>query len=130
MLDARVPAGGWKEEETKEQEQASERIKELMKETRLWRAMNSAQWVAWGIVQAKVDGMSEACGEEQPPSSPSSVAEETTKVEKESDDAGFDYLAYAHERALFFWGDCVQMGLVKLEELPENLRGKIKFVEY
>ena len=29
----------------------------LMAETRLWRLANSAQWVAWGIVQAQVPGM-------------------------------------------------------------------------
>ncbi|EXJ87307.1 hypothetical protein A1O3_04266 [Capronia epimyces CBS 606.96] len=42
----------------------------------------------------------------------------------------FDYLAYAQERAMFFWGDCIQMGLVKEEELPEDLRRRVKIVPY
>ncbi|EXJ83469.1 hypothetical protein A1O1_07092 [Capronia coronata CBS 617.96] len=42
----------------------------------------------------------------------------------------FDYLAYAQERAMLFWGDCIQMGLVKEEELPENLRRRVKIVPY
>lgn len=42
----------------------------------------------------------------------------------------FDYLAYARERAMFFWGDVLQMGLVEKEELPEELRERAKIVEY
>jgi hypothetical protein len=40
----------------------------------------------------------------------------------------FDYLAYAQERAMFFWGDCIQMGLIKEEELPKELIEKVKIV--
>ncbi|KAL2405863.1 hypothetical protein ABEF95_002820 [Exophiala dermatitidis] len=50
--------------------------------------------------------------------------------DEQDDDEGFDYLGYAHERAMFFWGDCVQMGLVKEEELPESMRARIKMVPY
>lgn len=42
----------------------------------------------------------------------------------------FDYLAYARERALFFWGNAVGLGIVRREELPEGLREEIKIVEY
>lgn len=48
--------------------------------------------------------------------------------EEEADE--FDYLAYARDRALFFWGDCVSLGLVEREELPEGVRREIKVVEY
>lgn len=149
MLDARVPPGGWKEEERKAAELSDAEVNALLHETRLWRAMNSAQWIAWGIVQAKIAGFTE--GETDQATSPSSpggsegtvtAAEEDVSVAGEekgstgggaaAEDAeeGFDYLSYAHERALFFWGDCVQMGLVKLEELPEGLRGRVKLLEY
>ncbi len=47
---------------------------------------------------------------------------------EESDE--FDYLAYAQDRALFFWGDCLQLGLVKKEELPEDLLLKVKTLTY
>lgn len=145
MLDARVPPGGWKEEERKAAELSDAAVDALLHETRLWRAMNSAQWVAWGIVQAKIAGFTE--GEADQATAPSSpVGSEGTVTgddgseneEKGSGggggeaegEEGFDYLSYAHERALFFWGDCVQMGLVKLEDLPEGLRGRVKLLEY
>lgn len=158
MLDARVPPGGWKEEERRAAALGDEQINELLRETRLWRAMNSAQWVAWGIVQAKIpgytDGDSEGSDEarrvQQPPSpvgsegtvkgdsindisnngSGSVAGDENAAGGAEEEEEGFDYLSYAHERALFFWGDCVQMGLARLEELPEGLRERVKVVEH
>ncbi|KAK7742731.1 hypothetical protein SLS63_000296 [Diaporthe eres] len=145
MLDARAPPGGWKEEERRAEGAADQRVEELVKETRLWRAMNSAQWVAWGIVQAKIPGYteppaegSEAEGDEDQNKAPASpVASEGSAAGSSGesagggeDEEGFDYLAYAYERALFFWGDCVQMGLIKLEELPQGLRENIKMIDY
>lgn len=117
MLDARVPPGGWKEEEVKREEDVERRVRELMEETRLWRIANSAHWIAWGIVQAKIPGLSE-------------VVPEETEAEIEEEGEEFDYLGYAQERAMFFWGDCVLMGLVKEEELPEGVRERLKFVKY
>ncbi|KAK2075108.1 hypothetical protein P8C59_009261 [Phyllachora maydis] len=115
MLDGRMPPDAYREEERRREEDSERRIAELMQETKLWRVANSAQWVAWGIVQAKVPGLAE-------------VKEDEGEEEAASDE--FDYLAYAHERATFFWGDCVLMGLVKLEDLPDSLRERIKLVEY
>lgn len=145
MLDARAPPGGWKEEERRAEGATDQRVEELVRETRLWRAMNSAQWVAWGIVQAKIPGYTEphtedsgAEGDEDQDKAPASpVASEGSAAGSSGesagggeDEEGFDYLSYAHERALFFWGDCVQMGLVKLEELPEGLRENIKMIDH
>ena len=60
MLDARNPSatslpqlnaeGGEKSAEDQE-------VTRLIEETRLWRLANTAMWVAWGLVQAKVPGM-------------------------------------------------------------------------
>ncbi len=50
--------------------------------------------------------------------------------EKEGENEEFDYLAYAQDRAMFFWGDCLQLGLVQKEELPEELLGKVKTLTY
>lgn len=145
MLDARAPPGGWKEEERRAEGAVDQRVEELLRETRLWRAMNSAQWVAWGIVQAKIPGYTEppaeGSGEEggahqgDAPASPVASEGSAAGSSGESagageDEEGFDYLSYSHERALFFWGDCVQMGLIKLEELPEALRERIKMIDY
>ncbi|KAK0665335.1 putative choline kinase [Cercophora samala] len=123
MLDARVPAGGWKEEERMREAATEKRVKELMEETKLWRTANSAQWVAWGLVQAKIPGLKV---------SPDGEAEDVTPTEEdeaEDDSEAFDYLGYTQSRAYFFLGDCVQLGLIKLEDLPEGTRGRVKVVE-
>ncbi|KAK5069619.1 hypothetical protein LTR64_008300 [Lithohypha guttulata] len=43
----------------------------------------------------------------------------------ENEEEEFDYLAYAQERAMFFWGDCIQMGIVTEGDLPEEMRSHI-----
>ncbi|GAB0134803.1 hypothetical protein EsDP_00003159 [Epichloe bromicola] len=122
MLDARVPPGGWSAAERAREEQSDLQVRELMEEARLWRPGNSAMWVAWGIVQAKIPGL-DANNE------PASEAD-ILKTEQDIGPDEFDYLRYAQERAMFFWGDCVQLGLAKPEDLPEKLRSRIKIVEY
>src|SRR5271156_6870484 len=63
MLDARAPGGGssidYDAEERARVEKAEKDIQRLINDTRLWRAANSAMWVAWGIVQAKVPELDE-----------------------------------------------------------------------
>ncbi len=140
MLDARVPAGGWKEEERRGEEEREGRIAALLEETRLWRTANSAQWVAWGVVQAKIPGVSFGVsdGSGVGGDKVDGVVEEGEKVvdgeggEKEVEEAEeeFDYLAYAQDRAYFFLGDCVLLGLVKAEELGPEVREWLKIVEY
>ena len=122
MLDARAPPGGWCAAERDREEQCDRQVRELLDETRLWRPANSAQWVAWGIVQAQVPGLD---ANKEPLAGDAALA-----AEEEAGAEEFDYLSYAQDRALFFWGDVVQMGLVKVEELPESLRARIKIVEY
>lgn len=168
MLDSRAPPAQIAEEEKGREEKVENEIRRLMHEARIWRPANSAMWVAWGIVQAKVEGMDEALeakktaedeknvsggreatGKSQAgpdPSTPESkgLAEDMEEKRTEEarggsaegadaddeEEAGFDYLGYAQERAMFFWGDMLQMGLVGKEELPEEVRGKVKVVEY
>ena len=122
MLDARVPTADWTAAERAREEESDRQVRELLDETRLWRVGNSAQWVAWGIVQAKVPGLD---AQNNPVS-----YEEAMKAEQDIAADEFDYLSYAQSRAHFFWGDCVQMGLVKAEELPEQIRAQLKIVEY
>jgi choline kinase len=50
--------------------------------------------------------------------------------EEPQEDEEFDYLSYAHERAMFAWGDAIRLGIVAKEDLPESLHEKIKYVEY
>ncbi|KAG5920135.1 hypothetical protein E4U61_000237 [Claviceps capensis] len=121
MLDARVPLGGWSAAERAREEQSDLQVRELMEEARLWRPGNSAMWVAWGIVQARIPGL-DANNE------PACEAD-VLKAEQDIGPDEFDYLRYAQDRASFFWGDCVQLGLVKVEELPEKLRSRLKIVE-
>ncbi|KAK0729950.1 kinase-like domain-containing protein [Lasiosphaeris hirsuta] len=128
-LDARSPPGGWKEQESKNEDATEKRIKELMDETRLWRIANSAQWVSWGIIQAKIPGLV-LSPEDGTAEGAAAAAAEEDGVDPDVDPDAFDYLGYAQQRALFFWGDCVLMGLVKLDELPEEVREKVKLVHY
>lgn len=166
MLDARTPGAQSMDYETEEKarvEAAEADIQRLLDETRFWRMANSAQWVAWGIVQAKVPELDEApkhsranaiiekvmthlhphsdplspdvqalaedARHDRPEGREQEEAHEEGDAEGEDEDE-FDYLAYAQERAMFFWGDCLQLGIVKEEELPERMRGMLKIVNY
>lgn len=167
MLDSRAPPAQVAEEEKGREERVENEIRRLMHETRIWRPANSAMWVAWGIVQAKMEGMDEALeAKKRPddrkevsagkdttgtsPAEPDPVTPEPKDLAKDAsekrtdeirgepaegadadagEDAGFDYLRYAQERAMFFWGDMLQMGLVSKEELPEEVRAKVKVVD-
>lgn len=113
MLDARVPPGGWNAIERAREEARDQRIQELLDEARLWRPASSVFWLTWGIVQAKAPGLD---GDQN-------VSEEDIGPDE------FDYLSYTQERAMLFWGDCIQMGLVTPEELPESTRQRLKIVD-
>lgn len=56
------------------------------------------------------------------------ASQKPQEEEKNGDHAEFDYLSYARERALFFWGDMVQMGFIAEEELPKDVRSTLKTV--
>ncbi|KAK3065504.1 hypothetical protein LTS18_006215 [Coniosporium uncinatum] len=260
MLDSRHPPSAgqqsWREQEREEEERVEAEVRALMRETRRWRAANSAMWVAWGVVQAKVKDLPESLrrtasesgagggagageeeedddddddhdeddgeqtggdnhvaqkrgvgkrgeapaskledgtqslrlGNEQPTDNnghadakqhdstqpqhshdhhhhrispnqgtdplspleqgiaqdakdkrpiegrhdPSSMTTSTDDDDDDDDDGDeeFDYLSYAHERAMFFWGDALELGIVGEGELPEGLRGEVKRVGY
>jgi choline kinase len=156
ILDARTPSTAVKNysnEEAARKTAEDQEVTRLLHETRLWRLANTAQWVTWGIVQAKVPGMPDfsfTAGAE-----PGSADEEASREDlgeradeyrdlvaqhqqppeevNESDEVvedEFDYLGYAQHRALFFWADALQLGLVHAKELPEELKEKLKTVPY
>lgn len=152
FLDARTPAQGPPKPQPSYDERAERaaedaEVARLKHETRLWRLANTAQWVAWGIVQAKVPGMPAFSPE--PSAQPEDavqkdladdadeyrelVREESTAALKEPEqeqDEEFDYLGYAQHRAMFFWGDALQLGIIKEADLPEEVRAKVKTVPY
>ncbi|KAI1077880.1 kinase-like protein [Whalleya microplaca] len=131
MLDSRAPPGGWREEDKRQEEQVDRQVEALMEETRIWRIANSAQWIAWGILQAKIPGYDDG-NEDSDDDTETAVAapeEEEGEGDGDGDEGEFDYLAYAQDRAMFFWADCVKMGLAKMEDFPEEMRGKLKFVD-
>lgn len=128
------------EDEVRREQDTERQIDALLKEVKIWRVANSAQWVAWGIVQAKVPELDskslEAAVAEMDKMPEGHVAEalqdgETAKEAEllEEEEDHFDYLAYAQDRARFFWGDIVGLGLVKKEELPEELAKSLKIVD-
>ncbi|KAI1483398.1 kinase-like protein [Daldinia eschscholtzii] len=127
MLDSRAPPGGWKEEERRREEQSDIQVEALVEETRIWRVANSAHWVAWGIMQAKIPDFDENAADYiEGAVQPTAIAAPEEEV---GDAEEFDYLAYAQDRAMFFLGDCVKLGLITEEDLPQEVRGKIKYVE-
>ncbi len=165
VLDSRAPPAQYAEDEARREKLAENEIERLRHETRMWRVANSAQWVAWGIVQAKVPGMNEALEAKKSgtprPTEPSDLdspplhsshaqlhsdplspemkelaldAHNKRPVEEEGaqedGEDEFDYLGYAQERAMFFWGDVLQLGITKEEDLPAELLGKVKVVAY
>jgi choline kinase len=56
--------------------------------------------------------------------------EQDADLFKPQDEEEFDYLSYANDRAMFVWGDAIRMGIVRQEELSEDLRERVKVVEY
>ncbi|KAF8253644.1 kinase-like protein [Wilcoxina mikolae CBS 423.85] len=100
-LDARAPVA--KEQERKEE--VEKEVDRLLSEAKAWRAASSAMWAAWGIVQAKVEG--------------------------EEEEGEFDYILYAQQRALLFWGDCLSLGVFTEEEMEgmePGLVGRVKVI--
>lgn len=112
----------------KREAEVEKRVKELMEETNLWRVANSAQWVAWGIIQAKIPGFDPSESAEKNGDGGAENGSDVQTEEEVLDADAFDYLGYAQERAMFFCGDCVSMGLIKVEELPEETRSRLKMV--
>ncbi|KAF2274662.1 kinase-like protein [Westerdykella ornata] len=148
MLDSRAPPGekySYQEVEAQAERETKEETTRLMAETRLWRLANSAQWTAWGIVQANIPGLPDfdkVDGEEKEMENGEGKTDdgEEKGEKKEEGDAAlpeqepeveeFDYLAYAQDRAMFVWGDAIQLGIVEADELPEEVRARVKLVEY
>ncbi|KAI4718691.1 kinase-like protein [Aureobasidium sp. EXF-10727] len=159
MLDARGPpesAATTAKQDAEYQAQEDAQVRSLLRETHMWRLANSAQWVAWGIVQAKVPGLPSAPSStiplsetpdeltptgEQPFSDPldaeakqlqDDISDKRPDPNEEDDEQAeeeFDYLAYARDRAMFFWGDALSLGIVSEEELPKDVRDSVKRVE-
>lgn len=131
-------------------------ITDMIRQIRIWRTACSAQWVAWGIVQAKVPGMPGPASPVVSTTSSPRIADiesrlddaklETIQASKdetalddqeiqvenkiETEEEGFDYLSYARDRAMFFWGDMVGLGLVKASDLPVDVQRDMKTLDY
>lgn len=181
MLDARAPTPTDSMQAAEAESTAAENteVARLLNETRMWRLANSAQWVAWGIVQAKVPGMPDFSRQSSADGTPKAVpgisaspeqmstpteesgvelqlngsshsgpsdtfkdeveamrediaAKRPDAIEEnnEAEEEEFDYLAYARDRAMFFWGDALNLGLVKEEELPADVLKSVKVIGY
>ncbi|RKF78387.1 Choline kinase [Golovinomyces cichoracearum] len=145
-----IPTGYHQEEESQEPE-AESQVQELLENVRIWRVAASAQWIAWGIVQAQVPGLNDSPIEENTKTDAAIQTEtdETSRtmfnkagikiepLDKDDDDNndieayedGFDYLSYASDRALFFWGDMLMLGIITKQELPIELVERIKIID-
>lgn len=149
---ANLAENSYAEEEAQRERDIDLQVEQMLKEVRIWRVANSAQWVAWGIVQAKVPELDAVEPDEKENTKPQLLDNSISELKKgpegvtteelaaansakeaeqpEGEEEEFDYLAYAQDRAMFFWGDVVGLGLVKKEELPEKLVNRLKIVDY
>lgn len=142
-LDARTPAASYREEEEARASQLELQIEKLRDEARAWRAASHLMWCAWGIVQATLEYEDHRAIE-----AVAAVAKTTDDLsndakalaadmadkrptpeegEEEEEEEAFDYLGYAQQRALLFWGDMLELGIVCENEIPE-LVGRAKRV--
>ena len=119
MLDARTPTGAgssilsYREEEATRQEAIEQEVERLREEARVWRPASHATWAAWGVLQAKIPSWGRK--------------EEDGKVDEWTNGAvngqggesikEFDYLGYAQERLLLFWGDMIALDIMGEEEV-------------
>lgn len=130
------PEPSWQQSQNERsiEEEHDAEIKYLMHQTRLWRVINSAQWTAWGIVQAKIPGLDEGLAEMAAASGNASIEQAGNEEGGKSptadadvdEDEEFDYLAYSQDRALFFWSDLLALGLVNTDDLPPAMIEHIK----
>ena len=177
-----APSADFARDEEERQREVRKEVEHLLWESGLWRLANSAQWIMWGVMQAKIPGLPAELGGQECSESPqlkelqlpdSGVVDgDTDSVRVQgvgqrlsapeqgvgngvpdagdvgaeglvedakgkgleggigADENDFDYLGYSRERAMFFWGDAVKLGIVRMEELPEDLREEIRIVEY
>ena len=88
-------------------------------------ALRSGEAEAWSSVEvAPTEGTPD--GRDKAAAAAAAAAAD----DDDDDVAAFDYLGYAQERALFFWGDVLQLGLVQRAELPAEVLRKVKIVPY
>ncbi|EGX46694.1 hypothetical protein AOL_s00097g442 [Orbilia oligospora ATCC 24927] len=119
-LEGRLPTKD--EMETMEKE-----VERLVVESRDWRGAVNACWALWGIVQAVIPGL--VVGDEEKEGDDGDV--KSLKSEEEGDE--FDYVKYAEQKAMVFWGDMVGLGVVSEDEVKEwsgveNLKNKLKWL--
>ncbi|KAK6524834.1 hypothetical protein TWF281_011732 [Arthrobotrys megalospora] len=121
-LEGRLP--------TRDEMEAMEKeVERLVIESRDWRGAVNACWALWGIVQAVIPGLvvndNDAEGGENDG--------ETKSLKSEEDGEEFDYVKYAEQKAMVFWGDMVGLGVVSEEEVKEwsgaeDVKGKLKWL--
>lgn len=116
LLEGRADPSLEREElsDLEDERDSREVVNNLLLDAQIWRPANSAHWIAWGIIQANLPEMGDPV---------SDIVQE--QIEEKQ---GFDYLGYARDRALFFWGDLLQLGIINEAELPSELKGRIKMV--
>ncbi|KAI9890281.1 MAG: hypothetical protein M1814_004316 [Vezdaea aestivalis] len=129
-LDSRTPPSQTAEDDVARDDAVSKEVQRLLAESRLWRMANSAFWVSWGIVQANVPEMTDGKDDTKESDGQVESSEQAPVEDDSSSEEDFDYLSYSRERALFFWGDAVNLGIIKREEIPDSLVQELKIVKY
>lgn len=107
-----------------------------------WRPAAHAMWAMWGIVQAVIDVQGDLKEREELDKQSGTYSfttdndnsrQDSAKIREESpeselsdeeDEAAFDNLAYASEKAQLFWSDMIQLGIID----RDAYQGELKFI--
>lgn len=111
------------------------KIKKLYNEVLFWRPAVNIGWCLWGIVQSPLFTQTQDPKEKVVNETTYKVVEDMEKLdikdEPEEAEAGgdidnFDYFKYSMNKAALVWGDLIQYGIVKPDDLDEAHRQEIK----
>lgn len=130
MLDSPTPTGAgssalsYREEEAARQEALEREVECLRGEARVWRPASHATWAAWGLLQAKIPSAGRKEGEGKVDEGGANGAANGAVNSQDGNGVReFDYLGYAQERVLLFWGDMVALGIMSEEEVLDVFAG-------
>lgn len=110
---------------TKDEEEVIDKeVERLVQESMNWRPLVNICWCLWGVVQANIPGLVLDGEGDEGVADVSESAGASAEEKKEGSEAGeeaeeFDYIKYAEQKVMCFWGDMIGLGIVSEDELKE-----------
>ncbi|EPS41268.1 hypothetical protein H072_4834 [Dactylellina haptotyla CBS 200.50] len=122
-LEGRLPT-------REEMEAMDKEVDRLVVECRDWRPAVNACWALWGIVQAVIPGLNLTA---ETTDEGIEGGDDMVSLKSEEDEEVFDYVKYAEQKAMVFWGDMIGLRVVSEEEVKawsgrEDVRSRLKWL--